>query len=181
MVELESRIPLRVSNCKAYVWDVDDIATLRSKHHICGILAGTLPHLSQQNVFLGVPLLLMPEEVAFLVESELAVLVDDSVAHHDPSTSSMQRWNTQRVDDIKRQISLAQEKEVKEAATFGRAMSEDAIRKRKERESRRAQEKANTSDPTDISLFNAPSDEPSSRPNQDVSASQPPNPASSSD
>lgn len=78
-------IPLRVSNKKAYVWDVDgktmvlvstsivlltspsDIATLRAHHHICGILAGTLPHLSQQNVFLGVPLLLMPEEVVLLV------------------------------------------------------------------------------------------------------------------
>ena len=46
-----------------------DIATIRSKHHICGILVGTLPHLSQQNVFLGVPLLLMPEEAVLLVEN----------------------------------------------------------------------------------------------------------------
>jgi len=80
-----SPIPLNVSNKKAYVWDVDgetkelsqfivvlirapDIATLRSHHHICGVLTGTLPHLSQQNVFLGVPLLLMPEEVVLLVD-----------------------------------------------------------------------------------------------------------------
>lgn len=46
-----------------------DIATLRSQHHICGILTGTLPHLSQQNVFLGVPLILLPEEVVLLVEN----------------------------------------------------------------------------------------------------------------
>lgn len=45
-----------------------DIATLRSHHHVCGLLTGTLPHLSQQNVFLGVPLLLMPEEVVLLVD-----------------------------------------------------------------------------------------------------------------
>jgi hypothetical protein len=51
-----------------------DIATLRAKHHICGILTGTLPHLSQQNVFLGVPLVLMPEEVA--------LLVGNGAAHH---------------------------------------------------------------------------------------------------
>jgi hypothetical protein len=49
-----------------------DIATLRSKHHICGILTGTLPHLSQQNVFLGVPLVLMPEEVVLLVENGIS-------------------------------------------------------------------------------------------------------------
>jgi tRNA-splicing endonuclease subunit Sen34 len=46
-----------------------DIKTLRSQHHICGVLAGTLPHLSQQNVFLGVPLVLTPEEVVLLVEN----------------------------------------------------------------------------------------------------------------
>lgn len=80
-----SPIPLRVSNKKAYVWGVDgetkelsqsgfvlmrapDIATLRSHHHICGVLTGTLSHLSQQNVFLGVPLLLMSEEVVLLVD-----------------------------------------------------------------------------------------------------------------
>ena len=81
-----SPVPLHVSNKKAYVWDVDgetkestsqsfvflmrpsDIATLRSHHHICGVLTGTLPHLSQQNVFFGVPLLLIPEEVVLLVD-----------------------------------------------------------------------------------------------------------------
>jgi hypothetical protein len=48
-----------------------DIVALRSKHHICGILTGTLPHLAQQNVFLGVPLVLMPEEVVLLVEKSM--------------------------------------------------------------------------------------------------------------
>ena len=38
------------------------------------MLTGTLPHLSQQNVFLGVPLLLMPEEVVLLVEKGKVVL-----------------------------------------------------------------------------------------------------------
>ncbi len=61
-------IALRVANQTAYVWDVDDIAALRTRHHICGVLTGTLPHLSQQNIFLGVPLVLMPEEVVLLVE-----------------------------------------------------------------------------------------------------------------
>jgi tRNA-splicing endonuclease subunit Sen34 len=45
-----------------------DAATLRSEHRICGVLTGTLPHLSQQNVFLGLPLVLMPEELVLLVE-----------------------------------------------------------------------------------------------------------------
>ncbi len=32
-------------------------------------MAGTLPGVSQQNVFLGLPQLLMPEEVVLLVEN----------------------------------------------------------------------------------------------------------------
>jgi tRNA-splicing endonuclease subunit Sen34 len=47
---------------------LSDAATLRSEHRICGVLTGTLPHLSQQNVFLGLPLVLMPEELVLLVE-----------------------------------------------------------------------------------------------------------------
>lgn len=44
-----------------------DAQTLRVQHHICGSLMGTLPQLSQQNVFLGLPLQLLPEEVVLLL------------------------------------------------------------------------------------------------------------------
>ena len=45
-----------------------DIAVIRTEYRVCGTLLGTLPHLSQQNVFLGVPLVLQPEEVVLLVD-----------------------------------------------------------------------------------------------------------------
>jgi len=45
-----------------------DIAAIRTEYRVCGTLLGTLPHLSQQNVFLGVPLVLQPEEAVFLVD-----------------------------------------------------------------------------------------------------------------
>lgn len=44
-----------------------DVQTLRIHHHICGVLSGTLPEMGQQNVFLGLPLILLPEEVVLLV------------------------------------------------------------------------------------------------------------------
>jgi len=64
---------------------------------------GTLPNVAQQNIFLGLPLMLLPEEVAVLVNHRafgfvselrkdltlnliwagLAVLVDDAAAHDD--------------------------------------------------------------------------------------------------
>ena len=44
-----------------------DVKRLRIDHHISGVLSGTLPQVAQQNVFLGLPLQLLPEEVAVLL------------------------------------------------------------------------------------------------------------------
>ncbi|KAF8188373.1 hypothetical protein BJ912DRAFT_1059500 [Pholiota molesta] len=129
-------IPLRVANKTAYVWDVDDIATIRSKYRICGVLTGTLPHLSQQNVFLGVPLVLLPEEAALLVDIGAAVLVDDPTAHKQPTIPQLERWSAGQQESIKTQLSYNETKVAKESLS-GRAMSEDAVRKRKEREERK--------------------------------------------
>ncbi|KAI0350083.1 tRNA-intron endonuclease catalytic domain-like protein [Trametes cingulata] len=133
----DRKIQLRVSNQKAYVWDVDDIATLRAKHHVCGVLTGTLPHLSQQNVFLGVPLVLLPEEVVLLVEKHLAVLIDDPSAHQSPSADALERWNAERDASARRQIAAAEAERASEKAAK-LSTSEEAIRKRKEREAKRA-------------------------------------------
>lgn len=62
-------IPLYISAHKAYIWDPGHAATLRVTHHICGLATGTLPGVAQQNLFLGLPLVLMPEEVVLLVEN----------------------------------------------------------------------------------------------------------------
>ncbi|TFK84520.1 tRNA-intron endonuclease catalytic domain-like protein [Polyporus arcularius HHB13444] len=133
----EHKIRLRVSNQKAYVWDVEDIATLRAKHHVCGVLTGTLPHLSQQNVFLGVPLVLLPEEVVLLLEKQLAVLIDDRNAHHPPSAEALAEWNMAREASVTAQIIAAEAEKASEKATK-HSTSEEAIRKRKEREAKKA-------------------------------------------
>ena len=89
---VDERIKIRVANQKAYLWDLNgsllslflfslpslltdpprsnvDIQKLRVQHHICGSLQGTLPQVTQQNVFLGLPLVLLPEEVVLLVKN----------------------------------------------------------------------------------------------------------------
>ena len=55
-----------------------DIAVIRIQHRVCGTLLGTLPHLSQQNVFLGVPLVLQPEEAVLLVDKGRDLLLTRS-------------------------------------------------------------------------------------------------------
>ncbi|KDR81826.1 hypothetical protein GALMADRAFT_152639 [Galerina marginata CBS 339.88] len=134
-----SPIALRIANKVAYVWDVDDIATIRSKHRICGVLTGTLPHLSQQNVFLGVPLVLMPEEVALLVDIGAAHLIDDPLAFSQtPTPAQLSVWAAEQNESMKTQLAFAETKSAQEStAGSGRAMSAEALRKRAEREERK--------------------------------------------
>ncbi|EFN82686.1 hypothetical protein EAI_02039, partial [Harpegnathos saltator] len=52
-----------------------DWLKLRRDHRILGELIGSFPKLSRQEVFLGLPLLLLPEEVTLLIEKNIACLI----------------------------------------------------------------------------------------------------------
>jgi tRNA-splicing endonuclease subunit Sen34 len=65
------------------LYDIDTITWLRKTHHILGVLIGTLPQIPQQNVFLGLPLELMPEEARLLCEKNIAYVVEDLELHND--------------------------------------------------------------------------------------------------
>ena len=69
------RIAIHLANGTAYLWTVADVEAARTKYHICGLLCGTLPLIPQQNVFLGLPLRLIPEEVALLLRSGAGILL----------------------------------------------------------------------------------------------------------
>ena len=79
----QAPFPISCIASRYLVFDVDDISHARREHRIAGVLIGTLPRLPQQNVFLGVPLELMPEEARVLVETGAAYIVDDVAAHRD--------------------------------------------------------------------------------------------------
>jgi len=63
------------------LFDPPTIAHARRTHNITGVLIGTIPNLSQQNIFLGIPLELTPEEARVLVEQSYAYIVDDAEVH----------------------------------------------------------------------------------------------------
>ncbi|KAJ6258982.1 hypothetical protein Dda_5877 [Drechslerella dactyloides] len=79
----ESRLSISYVDGRYLIYDVNAVANLRSTWHMCGTLFGTLPQAQQQNVFHGLPMELMPEEAALLVEKGAAVIVDDTLAHSD--------------------------------------------------------------------------------------------------
>ncbi|KAL2050203.1 hypothetical protein ABVK25_009564 [Lepraria finkii] len=79
------------------LYDINTITWLRKNHNILGVLIGTLPQIPQQNVFLGLPLELQPEEARLLVEKGLAYTVNDLDWH----TKDLASKNTTQVESIR--------------------------------------------------------------------------------
>ena len=74
--------------------------------------------------------------------SGAAVLVDDPKAHLQPTIYQLERWSKEQKEFIQTQLVYSETKTAKENAYPGRAMSEEAQRKRKERELRKQAEAA---------------------------------------
>ncbi|KAG4216613.1 hypothetical protein PC116_g34906, partial [Phytophthora cactorum] len=54
---------------------------LRKNHNICSVFVGTIPQNPQQNIFMGLPIELMPEEAQVLVDKKVGYVVDDAAFH----------------------------------------------------------------------------------------------------
>ncbi|KAJ5527140.1 tRNA-splicing endonuclease subunit tsp-4 [Penicillium frequentans] len=75
-------IPISFISGRYLLFSIDDVTYLRREYNTCGVLIGTLPQIPQQNVFLGLPLELMPEEARLLVDKGVACIVDEAKAHN---------------------------------------------------------------------------------------------------
>ncbi|CCG83371.1 TRNA-splicing endonuclease subunit sen34 [Taphrina deformans PYCC 5710] len=108
------------------IFEVSILKHLREVHHICGVLIGTLPQISQQNVFLGLPLQIMIEEAAYLVRHGHAYIVDDQQTHRATvSKISVQELAKYEADSL-------EEKTRKDAASraLQRQKKREALEKR---------------------------------------------------
>jgi len=65
------------------VFDADSVARLRRQQNINGLLVGTTPQQPTQNIFLGLPIEIRPEEAGALVKKGAAYVVDDAAAHRE--------------------------------------------------------------------------------------------------
>lgn len=79
--DIEEPFPIFLVAKRYVLYDINTISYIRRKYHIGGVLIGGLPQAPQQNVFLGIPLELMPEEARLLVEKGVAYIVDDVAEH----------------------------------------------------------------------------------------------------
>lgn len=136
-----------------------DVERMRDEHRLSGNLGGTLPQLSQQNAFLGVPMLLFPEQVVTLVSNGapavfslpvaarahssaagLAKLVDEPAAHQAPSAQQVHAYESSREAEIESQHARARELAAEKQIQLAKMLNAgDLSRKRAEREEKRQQ------------------------------------------
>jgi tRNA-splicing endonuclease subunit Sen34 len=118
-------IPISLIAGRYLLFDVNVVTYLRRTHHICGSLIGGIPQAPQQNLFLGLPVELMPEEAKLLVKKEIAYIIDD-VAWHT------QRFNTFEGADRQKYLASLRSQGLKArkiAQNEARKKSEHGLRK----------------------------------------------------
>ncbi|KAK2000647.1 tRNA intron endonuclease [Colletotrichum falcatum] len=102
------------------VFDAQDVAIIRRNHNICSVLVGTTPQNPTQNVFLSLPLELLPEEASVLVEEKVGRLVDEASYHlaslHSPDGATRQTYITLLKDRRHTAQKLLAEDQAKKAA-----------------------------------------------------------------
>lgn len=86
------RVPILLANGVPYLWESRDVEYVRTQHNLCGLLSGTLALIPQQNVFLGLPLRLLPEEVVLLLRRRAAVLIDENHAYETCKDSEREHY-----------------------------------------------------------------------------------------
>lgn len=118
------------------IFEVEAAIYLRREHNICGYNIGTLAQIPSQNVFLGLPVILMPEEAQVLVDEGIAYVLDDTKAHK----AAMYDRELLRVEEYREQINRQAE-----AVQSTRAKEEAANQKKYQRQ-RASKDKSNRHD-----------------------------------
>ncbi|KAJ4351535.1 tRNA-splicing endonuclease subunit [Didymosphaeria variabile] len=131
------------------LFDPPTVAYARRRHNVIGVLIGTIPNLSQQNVFLGIPLELQPEEARVLVEQGHAYIVDDAAVHRDGFLEMSREDRLAYLRDMDEKGAEISREVVRRA----KEKSEQALREKGLRPSKKINETTSTN--ADSSLFDA--------------------------
>ncbi|CAK9795560.1 tRNA-splicing endonuclease subunit Sen34 [Anthophora quadrimaculata] len=89
-------IDLISSRNNVFIWSAEDWLKLRRDYRIIGELIGCLPKKPRQDVFSGLPLLLLPEEVSLLLEKNVARLIRYPSLQDPPSDTLKETFEEYR-------------------------------------------------------------------------------------
>ncbi|WVQ73749.1 hypothetical protein IAR50_003329 [Cryptococcus sp. DSM 104548] len=132
----EGSIPIYLVNGIATIWDAQTAATLHCEYGISGLRAGTLPGVAQQNGFLGLPMTLMQEETAFLLQEGIAHIVPLNPTPGPPSKSTIAAHTAARIARIRALEEKAAADEIKRQAESRKLFDQGGEKARLKREAR---------------------------------------------
>lgn len=138
-------IPISVIGGAYLLFDIDAVTYLRRNHQICGTFIGTLPQNPSQNVFMGLPMQIMPEEARMLVDRGAGHLLDDARAHDAAiagSNHQRQKEYLEILSDYAAGVDHERRKERQDSKKKG-------IRREMEKQSRKAQSSASNGEGQD--------------------------------
>ncbi|EED22979.1 tRNA-splicing endonuclease subunit sen34 [Talaromyces stipitatus ATCC 10500] len=164
--EVPLPIPISFVSGRYLIFSADAATYLRREYNICGVLMGTLPHVPQQNVFLGIPLELMPEEARLLVEKKVARIIDTRRYHNESMRSLAEADKIKYLQTLQREgrsvsLAMSNRKEQQREESLRKA-----AQKRKAKASSTQKEEEEAAKNTDDMLF-----EPPPRPASSLSSS----------
>ncbi|CAB4065542.1 TSEN34 [Lepeophtheirus salmonis] len=87
--------------CRGFVWHLSDVQALRNDHRIVGNFVGV----TKSDIEHGIPLVLMPEEIEYLVSKNIGIVVDKSRQNSDRFFSIKKSL---KIKDIRKEQSLIQ-------------------------------------------------------------------------
>ncbi|KAH8923931.1 tRNA-intron endonuclease catalytic domain-like protein [Atractiella rhizophila] len=105
----------------ALIHDFNTFYALRSEHRLLGVLTGTLPSMPGQNVFLGLPYLLMTEEAEILRQNGVARLVAEANSYDEPTKEQIEISERKRSEDIEDHKKRTREIQVAKKVEFLKA------------------------------------------------------------
>jgi tRNA-splicing endonuclease subunit Sen34 len=163
----EPTLPIPISHLPPnyLIFSPDAQSYLRKTHRIAGVLTGTIPQTPQQNVFQGLPLLLLPEEVRLLVEKGVAYVVDDKRAHQEGLKALRKEEKSTYLRGLEREVrEMRKVMDEKKMESRERGLAREAVKRERERErdmEREAEAEGEVAN-TESTLFS--SESPSARP-----------------
>ena len=122
-------IPISCITDRYLLFDINAISYLRRNHNICGVFIGTLAQTPSQNVFLGLPMEITPEEAQMLIDKDLGCILDDARAHDEAMATANQERQDAYVEEVREKVA-----EVSDArARSKQAETKQALKKQKGR------------------------------------------------
>ncbi|XP_021374918.1 tRNA-splicing endonuclease subunit Sen34-like [Mizuhopecten yessoensis] len=113
-MEEQHRIKLFVCSDNVLVWNAEDVSFLRDEMRVVGNQIGCLPRFPRQNSFLGLPLLLMPEEVSLLLNKGVADLEKGDNPLETPTQQQIEEYHQLCDESYKEQVELFREERKRE-------------------------------------------------------------------